>query len=268
MNPLLFSSSQLNQQYLCLLFHYLGYTVDTVTNEQACLTQLAAQTYSLVLTDMRHPYEGAFIERLHQLRRNGQLPYVVSINPASCPDTALNEALIQEHIALPISPSTLDEILTRARQFWTRHQAMGGNNCDRTSTADSPSAPQQCPELSLADRPIVNSEVIDSIRNLAGESAQEFLSDLVECFIADTAQRIETTIAAVSRSNCEDLIQAAHSLRSSSANLGAERVSKVCEYLELTGKAGKIPDLDWCRSTLAAEYAAAKSYLIVTTLSG
>jgi HPt (histidine-containing phosphotransfer) domain-containing protein len=50
-------------------------------------------------------------------------------------------------------------------------------------------------------------------------------------------------------------------LKSSSANLGANRLSAVCKELEVKGKAGAIEGLDSLVARIDAEYDSAKSGL-------
>ena len=68
-----------------------------------------------------------------------------------------------------------------------------------------------------------------------------------------------TADAATASGNVAALSMAAHSLKSSSANVGAKRVAKLSRDLEAMARAGSIDEAGSIASDLAAEFAGVKS---------
>jgi HPt (histidine-containing phosphotransfer) domain-containing protein len=73
---------------------------------------------------------------------------------------------------------------------------------------------------------------------MAGARANEILAQIIDNYITETPQLLQAMRAAVATGDGAALQQAAHKLRSASANLGATTVSQLCKALEDMGGAG------------------------------
>ena len=71
---------------------------------------------------------------------------------------------------------------------------------------------------------------IEELRNIAGSAS--FVSRLAGTFIANSRTALTGVETAVSANDCPSLRRLAHSLKSSSAYLGAMRLSQLCAELE------------------------------------
>ena len=85
----------------------------------------------------------------------------------------------------------------------------------------------------------VDDTVLESLKELGGEDDPGLFNELVDVFLVDTPPRIDTMEAAVRDGDCEALMAAAHSLKSSAANMGAVRLSGICKLLESSSRAGE-----------------------------
>jgi len=82
------------------------------------------------------------------------------------------------------------------------------------------------------------SGAIEMIRMLPGERGKEVLRKVVDFYLLSTPTLLQTLREAESGKDPEKLKAAAHSFKSSSANLGALRLADVCLELETLGRAG------------------------------
>ena len=73
---------------------------------------------------------------------------------------------------------------------------------------------------------------------MAGARAGEVLAQVVDNYIEQAPQLLQAMRTAVAKGDTVALHQAAHGLRSASANLGATALSQLCKKLEAMGKAG------------------------------
>ena len=69
-----------------------------------------------------------------------------------------------------------------------------------------------------------------------------FFQDLVQIFLDDSPQRIAEIEQSLVKGDARQLTLAAHSLKGSSANFGAERLRALSEQLELLGRQGSPGD--------------------------
>jgi HPt (histidine-containing phosphotransfer) domain-containing protein len=64
----------------------------------------------------------------------------------------------------------------------------------------------------------------------------EFLAELVETFLEDAVGQLEEMRRAVAAGSDADLVRPAHSLKTNSASVGAERLSSLCRSLEVDAR--------------------------------
>ncbi|HJV64754.1 MAG TPA: response regulator [Geomonas sp.] len=82
------------------------------------------------------------------------------------------------------------------------------------------------------------SGAMEMIRTLPGNRGKEILRKVVELYLTSTPALLQTLREAESGGDAEKLKAAAHSFKSSSANLGAMRLAGVCRELEALGRSG------------------------------
>jgi HPt (histidine-containing phosphotransfer) domain-containing protein len=69
----------------------------------------------------------------------------------------------------------------------------------------------------------------------------EFLAELIDTYVADAPVQVASLRAALAAGDAEALIRPAHTLKSSSASLGAAGLAEQCRQLEQAARAG-VPD--------------------------
>jgi two-component system, sensor histidine kinase and response regulator len=82
------------------------------------------------------------------------------------------------------------------------------------------------------------SGALEMIRMLPGNRGMEILRKVVDLYLASTPTLLQTLREAESGGDAEKLKAAAHSFKSSSANLGAQKLADVCKELETLGRKG------------------------------
>ena len=90
-----------------------------------------------------------------------------------------------------------------------------------------PNAPSEPPRRQLA--PVLDPSVLDDLESMLGEEVDR----LVDVFLEDSPRLIRALERAAAGPDYEALRDAAHSLKSSSANLGAMSLSAAAKRVEL-----------------------------------
>jgi len=90
---------------------------------------------------------------------------------------------------------------------------------------------------------------LDAIRTLDPERHCRLVEEAVTIYLDDAPVRMEQMAAGLHSGDAEALRRAAHTLKSASANMGAERLAAQCNELESGARDG---DLHVCASLLAA----------------
>ncbi|MBA3689127.1 MAG: Hpt domain-containing protein [Chloroflexi bacterium] len=92
------------------------------------------------------------------------------------------------------------------------------------------------PELDL---PVVDERTLDELMAATGDDPG-FVWELVGTFLADTPAQVDAMTAAVEANDAAALVRPAHTLKSSSATVGAMRLSSVARELEMAARGGEL----------------------------
>ena len=84
----------------------------------------------------------------------------------------------------------------------------------------------------------VEKEISDKAREWIEEYGEDFLVDLIAVYLEDTPNRIAQMRESVDGSDTDTLIREAHTLKSSSAIVGAMRLSALAKQMEFAWRSG------------------------------
>ena len=92
--------------------------------------------------------------------------------------------------------------------------------------------------------PAVSMDVIEELRELADEDTPEFLKELLHSFLADAERHLNNMKTGLAEKDLGKVMHASHTLKSSSANLGALGLSAFCKTIEIGSRDGVWAGLD------------------------
>jgi HPt (histidine-containing phosphotransfer) domain-containing protein len=87
----------------------------------------------------------------------------------------------------------------------------------------------------------IDGATVDQLLEAVG-SDPSFLDELLDAYLVDSADQLAAARAAVGHASAEDLVRPAHTLKSSSATLGALVLAGIARELELAARAGSLAD--------------------------
>jgi HPt (histidine-containing phosphotransfer) domain-containing protein len=87
------------------------------------------------------------------------------------------------------------------------------------------------------DAPILDNAVIAELRESTGGD-DEFVRELVEAYLSEATGYLDAMHAAVAAADADAIVRPAHTLKSSSATMGAMRLAAICRGIEEAGRAG------------------------------
>jgi len=90
-----------------------------------------------------------------------------------------------------------------------------------------------------ADQPILDASVLAELLSSTGDDPA-FVRELLETYLAETPEQLGAIDSAVEADDAEALVRPAHTLKSSSATLGAMRLSALGRELEMAGRSGAL----------------------------
>ena len=89
--------------------------------------------------------------------------------------------------------------------------------------------------------PTFDQAAFDHLLEITGNDL-EFVDELIDTYLADASVQLEAMQAAASSGDAAALVRPAHSLKSSSANVGAMALADICRALEAAARTGDVPD--------------------------
>ncbi len=106
----------------------------------------------------------------------------------------------------------------------------------------------------------INPRALDAIRRLPGTNGPTLVTKVIHAYLADTRPRLAQMRVAIDAGDADALRKAAHAMKSSSANVGADPLAGYCRELEMIGRAGTLDGaqapLDAAASELERVFAA------------
>jgi HPt (histidine-containing phosphotransfer) domain-containing protein len=115
------------------------------------------------------------------------------------------------------------------------------------------------PETAMSDFPVIDSESIENLRSLNPGDGDEFLREIVAIYLEDTPQRIAELEESLASGDTNRFTRAAHSVKGSSANLGAMAVRHAAELLEQHSNKHGLVDVAELISGLKVQFSIAQT---------
>jgi CheY-like chemotaxis protein len=109
----------------------------------------------------------------------------------------------------------------------------------------------------------IDCKILADIRNLQSKGTQDILSKVINIYLNDSPKLLQTIHEAVNHSDAPSVQRGAHSLKSSSANLGALTLAALCKELEAMGRSNSIESAAEVLSKLEIEHG-----MVVNALKG
>src|SRR4051812_16268505 len=90
--------------------------------------------------------------------------------------------------------------------------------------------------------PILGRAVVAELRESVGDD-EEFMADLVETYLRESRDHLSAMEQATESNDAGAIVRPAHTLKSSSAALGAMRLAQVAREIEMAGREGNAAGL-------------------------
>jgi len=113
----------------------------------------------------------------------------------------------------------------------------------------------------MPDPTVIDPQAIENLRALNPGDNDDFLREIAGIFLEDTPQRIAELDQSLAAGDVAKFTRAAHSIKGSSANLGAMALKAVAEKLEHQSRTKGLIDVTAPLAALKGEFARAHTEL-------
>ncbi len=240
---------------------------------------LAQQTYDVVLMDCQMPeMDGLAATRAIRAQETGR-PVTTAPRPAGrerLPIIALTAhaldgdreqclaAGMDDYLSKPFTQNQLHDLLVRWLPQPNGLSAAGGAldtgvNSSPPAALIDPSPPTPTASTQSSSLAAIDYRVWDTIRALQRKGQPSVLPHLLGLYLEDSRKLMNGLAQAVSSNDALAVYKAAHSLKSSSANLGAVTMAALCKELEAVGRSQAMDKAVGLLAQLETEYAAVQA---------
>ena len=226
---LLAEDNMINQQVAQGVLHKLGCRVDLAMNGVEAFDAARKNAYDIIFMDCQMPrmdgYEATCKIRSREIKgKNGKRIPIVALTA-----NALNgdreecfAAGMDDYISKPFGRQQISKVLER----WLPDDQK--SFLPKGST-DAPLVPSQKKE---AVPEVIDPGALETIRSLQPPGAEDLLTKIITFFLEDTPGRLKELHGCVKKNDIAGVRFLAHSLKSSSGNLGALTLSSLFKELE------------------------------------
>ncbi|MDT0169679.1 response regulator [Pseudarthrobacter sp. BRE9] len=222
---LVVEDNEVNQLVARATVEKFGYAVDVVSNGAEAVAATAATRYAAVLMDCHMPVMDGFEATREIRRRPGATRLPIIAMTAGALDGDRERCLaagMDDYLSKPVDGAALEAALAR----W-----VPGQLPQPLAVTGGPAAP-------AGQGPALDQNRLAVLRELGQDDGGALLRATVKAFQRDSLVRVAALRAAVP-GDSQVLMQAAHALKGSAANIGAGGVVAVCAELEELGRSGR-----------------------------
>ncbi|HET7923728.1 MAG TPA: ATP-binding protein, partial [Rhodanobacteraceae bacterium] len=234
---LLVEDNPVNQRVAQRLLDLHGLDVTAVGDGRQAVERLEREPFDLVLMDCLMPVmDGYMATRLWRERERttgtDHLPIVAMTANAMAGDRERCLAAgMDDYISKPLDRAALAQLLKKWLAVSHAHASKEAeprtNIVEAAFAAPQPAAAPSAPRPDGANGSVDASIIGDLLDTMGGE-----FGDLVRVYLEDAPQRIAAIEAAAASGDAAAQVAPAHTLKSSSANIGATALSRYCSDIE------------------------------------
>ncbi len=231
---LLAEDNPVNVEVAKAMLDSLGLTVQCARNGEEALQAALAGGYDIVLMDCQMPVMDGFaataeIRRYEQAAgRPRNLPIIaITANALQGDREACLAAGMDDYLSKPFSQQQLAAVIGR----WIGMPIAASVHHDD----EPPVLPPETREV--IQRVVINRHALENIRALSADRGDALVAKVIAAYVDDTPAHLQTLRRAIAGLDAGCVRKVAHSLKSSSANVGAESLAQMCKEMETLGRA-------------------------------
>jgi signal transduction histidine kinase/DNA-binding response OmpR family regulator/HPt (histidine-containing phosphotransfer) domain-containing protein len=258
---LLVEDSPVNQAVAEGMLALMGCEVETAADGREALAALDKGRYDLVLMDCMMPGVDGFEATAEIRRQEREDPSRPRTNVVALTASAMSgdrerclAAGMDDYLSKPFREGALRAVLAR----WLPARASGHEEAsmqDHAEVQEKAQAGNGPDEDGPPSPPTLDPSALEALRALQTPGAPDIRERVVGLYLEQTPQQLGELRTALARRDTSALERAAHTVKSSSANVGAVRLSALCRELESEIGEPDAPDIGPRVDAIEAEYA-------------
>ena len=237
-----------NQRVATFLLQREGCNVDVAANGELALEAFGQCAYDMIFMDCHMPVMNGFqATRAIRARENGRDVPIIAMTAQAMPgdrERCIAEGM-NDYLCKPVQSHELQRVLRQWGEQVASRDLLHPTDTMNENREDE----------------VLDQDVVASLKELGGDDDPELFQELVELFLADTPQRLTALLDAFEAGDTKAMEGAAHALKSSSANLGALRLSGMFRSIEAAGRSDEVESIRSLVEQCCSEFEAVQDAL-------
>jgi signal transduction histidine kinase/CheY-like chemotaxis protein/HPt (histidine-containing phosphotransfer) domain-containing protein len=243
-HALLVEDNPVNRQVAQRLLSLIGISFDIAENGKEAFEMMGKGSYDVVLMDCQMPvmdgYTATRSRRTMESERGlPRIPIIAMTANAMAGDREKCLAAgMDDYMSKPLNRGLLEQTIRK----WLPKRPMeveGASAAPAVPVEPAPAARLTEPVKLTPSKPAIKEEIVNELIDVMGG---EF-TQLVKVYLEDTPKNLKLLDLAAERGDTQGMIAPAHSLKSTSANLGAMALSDLAKLIEHGARSGTLRDL-------------------------
>ncbi|RQR62792.1 sensor histidine kinase [Burkholderia sp. Bp9126] len=266
---LLVEDNAVNQQIALAMLEDTGYAVEVAEDGRQALDKLVEGRFDVVLMDCQMPlmdgFEATQWLRLREAETGAaRLPVIaLTANAISGDRERCLAAGMDDYLSKPFSRDALLKMLARFARgdAPSTVQAQEESNDAAVDAVADVTVEPTCAAPADDDANVIDRKALDALRALQRPGRPDVLTRIIDQFDLDAPRLIAGMHAAVAAGDADALKLASHTLKSSSANVGAHVLSARCREIEQLARAADVAAAAGLVAGADADFARAQAVL-------
>ncbi|MFC5511359.1 response regulator [Massilia jejuensis] len=255
---LLAEDNPVNVEVAKAMLESLGLQTQVARNGLEALEAVRSKTFEVVLMDCQMPVMDGFAataairQEERDTGRPRALPVIaITANALQGDREACLAAGMDDYLSKPFTQAELAGVIGR----WIAMPLSASLHHDDAA----PSLPVEAREV--IQRAVINAKALENIRALSRQGGDALVRKVIAAYVGDTPQHLQTLRQAVGGQDTDTVRRVAHSLKSASANVGAETLARLCKDLEHMGHSASVTGAATLLTDMEEEFQAVRQSL-------
>lgn len=246
---LLVEDNIVNQKVAVSMLKKIGLSEpDIAIDGKEAVTMSQSKEYDLILMDCQMPgmsgYEATgLIRKREQSLHQPRIPIIaMTANAMQGDREKCLAAGMDDYLSKPIKSEILRNMLTQWLLFDEREfdeKVYDEDQTEQTAEALPRDTTEEIKAVTIDNNePLIDQDTFNTLRDIM----EDEFSSLLDSFFENAPTLLDELKQAARAADLEVVIRAAHTLKSSSSNLGAKLLSEIADNIEVLGKEGKLQE--------------------------
>jgi signal transduction histidine kinase/DNA-binding response OmpR family regulator/HPt (histidine-containing phosphotransfer) domain-containing protein len=272
LNVLAVEDNSTNLELLVATLKIFGCRADIAMNGEEAVNAVKQNSYDLIFMDCQMPvmdgYKATGIIRDLETRNGHKAKSVIIAITANVLQGEKEKCLaagMDDYMGKPFTQSQLQAILNKwfGGKFSYPEKQKSKKKKAKVNTGAEKTQKLKYPEEEKDDIVPVDLSVLRNLEKLQIEGEASVVGNIINAYLNGSQSLVSGLREMLSAKDLQALQQTAHSLKSSSANIGAMRLSTISKDLEMKCKNNSLDNIDYLVQSIETEFPRVKEILIM-----